>query len=119
MALNPVAYIEKVAKSFLRYHLTAYPFSDPHLLAQMQGLLSLDHTRASSLLQGPYVSLSRPFRAGAPVREQVDEGLIHPHLAARIPPQITDFYSHQEEAIRAVADDRISARTGRPGPIAG
>ena len=44
MALNPVAYIEKVAKSFLRYQLTAYPLSDPHLLAQMRDLLSLDHT---------------------------------------------------------------------------
>ena len=61
MALNPVVYIEKVAKSFLRYQLTAYPFSDPHLLAQMRDLLSLDHTRASPLLRGPYVSLSRPF----------------------------------------------------------
>ena len=115
MALNPVAYIEKVAKSFLRYQLTAYPFSDPHLLAQMRELLSLDHTRASPLLQGPYVSLSRPFRAGAPVQELVAEGFIHPHLATRIPPQITHFYSHQERAIRAIADGHstlISTGTG-------
>ena len=115
MALNPVAYIEKVAKSFLRYQLTAYPFSDPHLLAQMRELLSLDHTRASPLLRGPYVSLSRPFRAGAPVRQMVDEGLIHPHLTARIPPEITHLYSHQERAIRAVAAGRttlISTGTG-------
>ena len=115
MALNPVAYIEKVAKSFLRYQLTAYPFSDPHLLAQMRELLSLDHTRASPLLQGPYVSLSRPFRAGAPVQQLVDEGLIHPHLATRIPPQITHFYSHQERAIRAIAKGHtalISTGTG-------
>ena len=66
MPLNPIAYIEKVAKSFLRYQLTAYPFSDPHLFAQMRGLLSLDHTRA-----------------GAPVGQMVNEGLIHPHLAER------------------------------------
>ena len=115
MALNPVAYIEKVAKSFLRYQLTAYPFSDPHLLAQMRGLLSLDHTRASPLLRGPYVSLSRPFRAGAPVQQLIDEGLIHPHLAERIPSKITHFYSHQERAIRAIADGRttlISTGTG-------
>ncbi len=115
MPLNPVAYIEKVAKSFLRYQLTAYPFSDPHLLAQMRDLLSLDHTRASPLLRGPYVSLSRPFRAGAPVHEMVDDGLVHPHLAERIPPKITHFYSHQERAIRAIADGRttlISTGTG-------
>ena len=115
MALNPVAYIEKVAKSFLRYQLTAYPFSDPHLLAQMRGLLSLDHTRSSPLLRGPYVSLSRPFRAGAPVPQLVHEGLLHPHLATRIPSQITHFYSHQERAIREIAEGRttlISTGTG-------
>ena len=115
MALNPVAYIEKVAKSFLRYQLTAYPFSDPHLLAQMRDLLSLDHTRASPLLRGPYVSLSRPFRPGASVRRMVDEGLVHPYLAERIPSNITHLYSHQERAIRAVAEGRttlISTGTG-------
>ena len=115
MALNPVAYIEKVAKSFLRYQLTAYPFSDPHLLAQMRDLLSLDHTRESPLLRGPYVSLSRPFRTGASLQDMVDEGLIHPHLATRIPPEITHFYGHQERAIRAIAAGRttlISTGTG-------
>ena len=115
MALNPVAYIEKVAKSFLRYQLTAYPFSDPHLLAQMRDLLSLDHTRASPLLRGPYVSLSRPFKPGAPIPQMVDEVLIHPHLAARIPSKITHLYSHQERAIRAVAAGRttlVSTGTG-------
>ena len=45
MALNPVAYTENVVRSFLRYQLTAYPFSDPRLHAQMRALLSLDETR--------------------------------------------------------------------------
>ena len=115
MALNPVAYIDKVAKSFLRYQLTAYPFADPHLLAQMRALLSLDHTRSSPLLRGPYVSLSRPFRPGASVRKMIDDGVLHPHLAERIPSRITHFYSHQERAIRAIADGRttlISTGTG-------
>ena len=40
MALNPVAYTENVVRSFLRYQLTAYPFSDPRLHAQMRALLS-------------------------------------------------------------------------------
>ena len=115
MALNPVAYIENVAKSFLRYQLTAYPFSDPDLLAQMRSLLSLDHTRKSPLLSGPYVSLSRPFRAGASVERMVEEGLIHPHLRDRLPPEITHLYSHQERAIRAIAKGHttlVSTGTG-------
>lgn len=59
MALNPVAYTENVVKSFLRYQLTAYPFADPRLHGQMRTLLSLDETRRSPLLKGPYISLSR------------------------------------------------------------
>ena len=78
MALNPIAYTENVVRSFLRYQLTAYPFADPGLHAQMRDLLFLDHTRQSPLLEGPYVSLSRPFRKGAAVDSLVDQGLLHP-----------------------------------------
>ena len=89
MALIPVAYTENVVGSFLHYQLTAYPFSDPRLHAQMRALLSLDETRRSPLLKGPYVSLSRPFREGASVSVLVGEGLFHPHLAERIPADIS------------------------------
>ena len=51
--------------------LTADPFADVRLLSQMRRLLSLDETRHSPLLKGPYVSLSRPFRQGAAVDELV------------------------------------------------
>ena len=90
-------------RSFLRYQLTAYPFADPELHRQMRDLLSLDRTRRSPLLKGPYVSLLRPFRDGAPVSALVDEGLLHPHLHERIPDNITHLRSHQEVAIRAIA----------------
>ena len=115
MALNPIAYTENVVRSFLRYQLTAYPFADPHLHGQMRALLSLDETRQSPLLKGPYVSLSRPFRQGAPVASLVNEGLLHPHLGERIPSDITHLYSHQERAIRAISEGRttlVSTGTG-------
>ena len=115
MALNPIAYTENVVRSFLRYQLTAYPFADPHLHAQMRELLSLDETRQSPLLKGPYVSLSRPFRQGVPVASLVTEGLFHPHLGERIPREITHLYSHQEHAIRAIAQGHttlVSTGTG-------
>ena len=115
MALNPIAYTENVVRSFLRYQLTAYPFADPHLHAQMRKLLSLDETRQSPLLKGPYVSLSRPFRQGASVASLVTEGLFHPYLGERIPREITHLYSHQERAIRAIAQGRttlVSTGTG-------
>ena len=70
----------------------------------MRNLLSLDRTRSSPLLKGPYVSLSRPFRDGAAVPSLVDEGLLHPHLRERIPNNITHLRSHQVLAIRAIAE---------------
>lgn len=115
MALNPVVYTEKILKSFLRYQLTAYPFADPDLHTQMRDLLSLDETRQSPLLKGPYVSLSRPFREGASIEKLVKEGLLHPHLRERIPPELTHLYSHQEQAIRAIyggSTTLISTGTG-------
>jgi len=63
MALNPITYTENVVGDFLRYQLTTYGFADPRLRDQLRRLLSLDETRRTPLLQGPYVSLSRAFGA--------------------------------------------------------
>ena len=102
MALNPIVFTERVVRSFLRYQLTAYPFADEDLHTQIRQLLSLDRTRQSPLLKGPYISLSRPFRRGATVKDLVHEGIFHPHMRQRIPPRINHVYGHQEEAIRAI-----------------
>ena len=115
MALNPIIFTEKVVRSFLRYQLTAYPFGDERLLAQMRALLSLDETRRSPLLKGPYVSVSRPFRCGATVDGLIAEGVFHPHMRQRIPGDISHVYGHQEEAIRAIHAGRttlVSTGTG-------
>ena len=116
MALNPIVYTEKVVRSFLRYQLTAYPFADERLHARMRQLLSLDQTRQSPLLNGPYVSLSRSFRQGAAVDELIAEGIIHPHIRQRIPAAITHLYRHQGDAIRAIHKARtplVSTGTGQ------
>lgn len=115
MALNPIAFTENVVKSFLRYQLTTYAFADERLRGQMRELLSLDATRQSPLLRGPYVSLSRPFREGAAVDTLVTEGVLHPHMRQRIPEPITHVYGHQEEAIRAITGGKttlVSTGTG-------
>ena len=115
MALNPILFTENVVRSFLRYQMTAYAFADDGLRGQMRDLLSLDTTRQSPLLRGPYISLSRPFREGAAVAALVDEGLLHPLMRQRIPQAITHLYGHQEEAIRAIAAGRttlVSTGTG-------
>lgn len=115
MALNQIVFTENVLRSFLRYQLMAYPFADEGLRGQMRELLSLDATRESPLLKGPYVSLSRPFRKGSSIDALMAEGLLHPHMRQRIPAEITHLYGHQEEAVRAIQGGRttlVSTGTG-------
>ena len=111
--LNPVLFTEKVVGDFLRYLLTAHPFSDPALYEQLRRLLNLEHTRNSPMLKGPYVSLSRPFTRGATIEELAAAGFLHPHLRELSP--IQRLYGHQEKAIRSLAAGRstlISTGTG-------
>lgn len=115
MALNPVAYTEKVVRSFLKYQLTAYPFADPRLHEQMRRLLNMDHVRHTPLLRGPYVSLARSFKQGPRVAELVEEGIFHAHMRQIVGSRISHLYGHQERAIRAVHAGKttlISTGTG-------
>jgi ATP-dependent helicase YprA (DUF1998 family) len=111
--LNPITYSEKIVADFLRYQLTTYPFADERLYAQMRALLALEETRATPLLRGPYISLSRSFRTGARISDLVREGIFHPHLAALAPHP--NAYGHQERAFRAIMDRKstlVSTGTG-------
>ena len=111
--LNPITYTEKIVGDFLRYQVTTYPFADPGLYAQLRELLSVQETRRSPLLKGPYISLSRPFRKGAALTDLAAEGILHPHIAqlAAHP----HAYGHQEDAFRAIASRQstiVSTGTG-------
>lgn len=113
MALNPLAYTEKIVKNFLRYQLTSFAFSDESLERQLRERLSLDATRETPLLKGPYVSLSQAFQKGATIDDLVRNGLLHPHMK-----QLVDFpevFKHQEQAIGAIHGGQttiISTGTG-------
>jgi ATP-dependent helicase YprA (DUF1998 family) len=111
--LNPITYTENVVGDFLRYQLTTYPFADRALHDQMRRLLNLEETRASPLLKGPHISLSRSFRRGASLADLTTEGIIHPHLPNLV--SHLSLYGHQETAIRAITAGRttvISTGTG-------
>ena len=98
--LNPILYTEKILADFLKYQLTAYPFTDPDFYTQMRTLLQLDSSRTSPLFKGPYISLSRLFQQGSSVQTLIQEGILHPHMAQIIP--YPTLYAHQETAIRAI-----------------
>lgn len=111
--LNPITYTERIVGDFLRYQLTTHAFADAGLNAQFRSLLSLEETRASPLLQGPFISLSQSFRQGAKVEDLVAEGVLHPHMRQLIPHE--RVYGHQETAIRAVVSGQttlVSTGTG-------
>src|SRR5262245_48767360 len=115
MALNPVAYTEKIVRSFLKYQLTTYPFADPRLYEQMRRLLNLDHVRRSPLLNGPFVSLSQSFKLGPSVAELVTERVFHSHMVNIIGDRVSHLYGHQAKAIRAIHSRRttlVSTGTG-------
>ncbi len=113
MALNPVVFTENVVANFLRYQITTYPFADANLYEQLRRLLSLDSTRATPLLRGPFVSLSRAFREGASIDALTKSGLLHPHMRQLVP--FPTLRAHQEKAIRAIASRKstlVSTGTG-------
>lgn len=111
--LNPILYTEQVLSDFLRYQLTTYAFADRDLYAQMKTLLSLDETRHSPLLKGPYISLSRSFRKGSKVADLVASGVLHPHCQQLIP--FPNVYGHQQSAFESIAKGQttiVSTGTG-------
>ena len=113
MAINPISFTECVVDDFLRYQLTTYPLADQALYEQLRRLLHLEQTRQTPLRQGPFVSLSRPFKQGASIEEFVKEGLFHRHMASLATHQ--HLRAHQEEAIRSILAGQttlISTGTG-------
>ena len=124
MPLNPIVYTEKVVRSFLRYQLTSYALADPGLYDQMREQLRVERLRATPLLRGPYVSLSRGFRQGASIEELIDQGVLHPHMRRIVPDTVTEPYGHlidgaEAAAITATADmtsaASVLAATGTDG----
>lgn len=104
--LNPITYTEQVVSDFLRYQLGTYAFADKGLYDQMRALLSLEQTRATPLMKGPYISLSRTFRQGASLEQLVTEGILHPHIRQLSP--YPTVYGHQEQAFRSIHTGRTT-----------
>jgi replicative superfamily II helicase len=106
MALNPITFTEQVVSDFLRYQLTTYPLADADLHAQLRALLRVGESRDTPLRRGPFISLSRPFRAGASIEQLVAERVLHAGMRSVVPYE--RVRAHQEQAIRAVVKGRTT-----------
>lgn len=102
MALNPIAFTERVVEDFLRYQLTTYPLADADLYGQLRGLLRLEQSRDTPLRKGPFISLSRPFKQGSSIQKLVADGVFHQGMQAVVPVEHTHVRAHQDDAIRAI-----------------
>jgi len=106
MALNPITFTEQVVSDFLRYQLTTYPLADADLHGQLRALLRVGESRDTPLRKGPFVSLSRPFRAGASIDQMVADRVLRPGMKSIVP--YDRVRAHQEQAIRAIAQGRTT-----------
>ena len=104
--LNPITYTEQVVSDFLRYQISTYAFADKGLYEQMRVLLDLEHARATPLMKGPFISLSRTFRKGASLEQLVADGILHRHIPRLSP--YTSAYGHQEQAFRSIRAGRTT-----------
>lgn len=102
--LNPIAATEAIAATYLRYLRTTLHTNDANINAAMARAIE---ELKSPLVKGPIVQASPRYRAGATIRQLVEEGVLSRQWLER------DFgdtfgvdralYAHQEAAVRKAA----------------
>src|SRR5216683_1913346 len=97
--INPIQFASQVNTQFLDYQLTAFPLTDPDLAEQARAMLRGILGR-SPLIQGPYISLSKPFRQERDLRELAKAGIVHPALPGLAP--YPTLFAHQDETLQQV-----------------
>lgn len=99
--LDPIDAANQPRKSLIRYLLTAYPLRDPHLRYGFKQLLE----EPGAIYQHPYLEGAQPYRTGANLRQLVEQGILHWEILHLFNPD-RPLYSHQEDAIRAVVEQK-------------
>ena len=97
--INPIQFASQVNTQFLDYQLTAFPLTDPDLAEQARAMLRGILGR-SPLIQGPYISLSKPFRQERDLRDLAKAGIVHPALPGLAP--YPTLFAHQDETLQQV-----------------
>ena len=106
--LNAIDATRKPRESLIRYLLTAYPLSDPHLRHGFQKLLQ----EPGAIAQDPYVEGMQPYKPGASLSQLVGAGILHQDILRMFDPD-RPLYSHQEAAIQAAVNgENVVVATG-------
>lgn len=104
---QPLEVVQNVKNDYLRYLLTTFPVSGDLEVRLRERLLN-----DASLWEGPFVTISQPYRQGGEVRRVLGELEMSLHLADLVP---TKLYSHQEQAIRNITSGRNTIITTGTG----
>ncbi|NLU64271.1 DEAD/DEAH box helicase [Rhodococcus sp. HNM0563] len=112
--LDPLVTGAQIEAAYKRYLKTMVAPSDSAMAATFED--TIDDT--DFLTKGPILELTPPYKAGASLRDLVNEGILHPDFvtidSAALPID-RPLYQHQESAIRKVVSGRnlvVSTGTG-------
>ena len=94
--LDAVAAATEPRESLIRYLLSAYHLSDPHLRHGFEQLLR----EPGAIAQDPYLEGTQPYRGDKSLADLQKEGVLDPGILRIFDRPERPLYSHQEKAIR-------------------
>jgi ATP-dependent helicase YprA (DUF1998 family) len=99
--MQPLRLADATRTDYRRYIRTSFPVLDEQLRTLIDRMIE----ERNLLWKSPYVSLSRPYESKVTVQNLIDEGVLHPRLAAIFRPSAGNewrLFWHQEAAARRI-----------------
>jgi hypothetical protein len=104
MSLNPLKFTAEIGSRYQRYITTTYNISDPELQT-----LFYKELEEQTLIKGPILEATPPFKKGCTLQNLVDEGVLSPLMALLNQDELPlnrPLYLHQEKALRKAIPSR-------------
>jgi ATP-dependent helicase YprA (DUF1998 family) len=117
-ALNPLKSSHEITETYSRYLQSLIHPRQESLAKAISGAITDSIKDENGIVKGPYLEATPPYTTGKTIRELVTEGLLSSEflkLGSNEFPLDRPTYTHQEQAIRKLADGRnalIATGTG-------
>ena len=98
MIFRPSESSQRISDFYKRYLLTAFNTNNNKYNEQLKNELS----KSKAISDGPYISLSDPYKKGKKISDLIEEGILSKEFLKlkKFHPTDRNLYLHQEEAIR-------------------
>lgn len=110
--LKPINICNEIKYGYINYLLSAYPLVIQEIEKEFIHLIS---SSKDSFFNGPFLSISKPFLKGKSLQYLIESGLLHKEFEKKQFYPERSLYSHQEQAIRKLTENRnlvIATGTG-------